>query len=73
MTAVANLSKTEDPWLRIGKDGLFRAVMCSDYGPNSAKTPESLKGIFAAMVFGLQADVAAGLDSVAASSNPCAR
>ena len=33
MTAVANLSKSEDPWLRIGKDGLFRAVMCSDYGP----------------------------------------
>jgi hypothetical protein len=30
---VANLSKSEDPWLRIGKDGLFRAVMCSDYGP----------------------------------------
>jgi hypothetical protein len=33
MTAVANLSTSEDPWLRIGKDGLFRGVMCSDYGP----------------------------------------
>jgi pimeloyl-ACP methyl ester carboxylesterase len=27
------LSTAEDPWLRIGKDGLFRGVICSDYGP----------------------------------------
>jgi pimeloyl-ACP methyl ester carboxylesterase len=33
MTAVGNLSKSEDDWVRIGKDGLFRGVMCSDYGP----------------------------------------
>lgn len=33
LTATANLGKSDDPWLRIGKDGLFRAVMCADYGP----------------------------------------
>jgi pimeloyl-ACP methyl ester carboxylesterase len=33
MTATATLSTSDDPWLRIGKDGLFRAVMCADYGP----------------------------------------
>jgi pimeloyl-ACP methyl ester carboxylesterase len=33
LSAVANLSTSEDPELRIGKDGLFRGVMCSDYGP----------------------------------------
>jgi len=33
LTAVATLSTSEDPWLRTGKDGLFRGVMCSDYGP----------------------------------------
>jgi pimeloyl-ACP methyl ester carboxylesterase len=33
ITAVANLSTSEDPWRRIGKDGLFRGVICSDYGP----------------------------------------
>jgi hypothetical protein len=33
MTAAANLSTNEDPWLRVGKDGLFRGVICSDYGP----------------------------------------
>jgi pimeloyl-ACP methyl ester carboxylesterase len=33
ITAVANLSTSEDPWLRIGKDGLFRGVICSNYGP----------------------------------------
>jgi pimeloyl-ACP methyl ester carboxylesterase len=27
------LSTSEDAWLRIGKDGLFRGVICSDYGP----------------------------------------
>jgi pimeloyl-ACP methyl ester carboxylesterase len=27
------LSTSEDQWLRIGKDGLFRGVICSDYGP----------------------------------------
>jgi pimeloyl-ACP methyl ester carboxylesterase len=24
---------SEDPWLRAGKDGQFRAVLCADYGP----------------------------------------
>jgi pimeloyl-ACP methyl ester carboxylesterase len=33
MTVTATLSSADDPWLRVGKDGLFRAVMCSDYGP----------------------------------------
>ena len=33
MTATATLSAADDPWLRVGKDGLFRAVMCADYGP----------------------------------------
>jgi pimeloyl-ACP methyl ester carboxylesterase len=33
MTATATLSTADDPWLRVGKDGLFRAVMCADYGP----------------------------------------
>jgi pimeloyl-ACP methyl ester carboxylesterase len=33
MTATATLSSADDPWLRAGKDGLFRAVMCADYGP----------------------------------------
>ena len=33
MTATATLSTAEDPSLRIGKDGLFRAVICADYGP----------------------------------------
>lgn len=33
MTATATLSTSDDPSLRIGKDGLFRAVMCTDYGP----------------------------------------
>ena len=33
MTATATLSSADDPWLRIGKDGLFRAVICADYGP----------------------------------------
>jgi len=33
MTATASLSTADDPWLRVGKDGLFRAVMCADYGP----------------------------------------
>ena len=33
MTATATLSTADDPWLRVGKDGLFRAVMCGDYGP----------------------------------------
>jgi pimeloyl-ACP methyl ester carboxylesterase len=33
MTSTATLSTADDPWLRVGKDGLFRAVMCSDYGP----------------------------------------
>jgi pimeloyl-ACP methyl ester carboxylesterase len=33
MTAAATLSTAGDPWLRIGKDGLFRGVMCADYGP----------------------------------------
>jgi pimeloyl-ACP methyl ester carboxylesterase len=33
MTATATLSTSDDPWLRTGKDGLFRAVMCADYGP----------------------------------------
>lgn len=27
------LSASDDPWLRVGKDGLFRGVICSDYGP----------------------------------------
>jgi pimeloyl-ACP methyl ester carboxylesterase len=25
----------EDPWLRAGKDGMFRAVFCGDYGPTN--------------------------------------
>ena len=33
IAAALALSTNEDPWLRIGKDGLFRGVMCSDYGP----------------------------------------
>jgi pimeloyl-ACP methyl ester carboxylesterase len=33
MAATATLSSTDDPWLRLGKDGLFRAVICADYGP----------------------------------------
>jgi pimeloyl-ACP methyl ester carboxylesterase len=33
ITSAANLSTHDDPWLRIGKDGLFRGVMCADYGP----------------------------------------
>jgi hypothetical protein len=33
MKSLGNLSGSEDPGLRVGKDGLFRAVMCSDYGP----------------------------------------
>jgi pimeloyl-ACP methyl ester carboxylesterase len=33
MTATATLSTADDPWLRVGKDGLFRAVMCADYEP----------------------------------------
>ncbi len=33
MTSAANLSTHEDPWLRAGKDGLFRGVICADYGP----------------------------------------
>ena len=33
MAATATLSTTDDPWLRLGKDGLFRAVICADYGP----------------------------------------
>jgi pimeloyl-ACP methyl ester carboxylesterase len=33
MIATASLSTADDPWLRIGKDGLFRAVICADYGP----------------------------------------
>ncbi len=33
MTAAGELSTNEDPWLRVGKDGLFRGVICSDYGP----------------------------------------
>jgi pimeloyl-ACP methyl ester carboxylesterase len=31
--AALALSTSEDAWLRIGKDGLFRGVICSDYGP----------------------------------------
>lgn len=31
--AALNLSTSGDPWLRVGKDGLFRGVICSDYGP----------------------------------------
>jgi pimeloyl-ACP methyl ester carboxylesterase len=30
MTATASLSNVDDPWLRTGKDGLFRAVICAD-------------------------------------------
>ena len=33
MAATATLSYADDPWLRLGKDGLFRAVICADYGP----------------------------------------
>jgi pimeloyl-ACP methyl ester carboxylesterase len=33
MAATATLNSTDDPWLRLGKDGLFRAVICADYGP----------------------------------------
>jgi pimeloyl-ACP methyl ester carboxylesterase len=33
MTTAATLSTAGDPWVRIGKDGQFRGVMCSDYGP----------------------------------------
>src|SRR5262249_44692598 len=33
LTTTANLSTADDPWLRVGKDGLFRGVMCADYGP----------------------------------------
>jgi pimeloyl-ACP methyl ester carboxylesterase len=33
LTATASLSTVDDPWLRTGKDGLFRAVICADYGP----------------------------------------
>ena len=33
IAAALALSTSEDPWLRIGKDGLFRGVICSDYGP----------------------------------------
>jgi pimeloyl-ACP methyl ester carboxylesterase len=33
LTATATLSTADDPWLRVGKDGLFRAVICADYGP----------------------------------------
>lgn len=33
LSAVANLSTSEDPGLRVGKAGLFRGVMCPDYGP----------------------------------------
>ena len=33
LTATAALSTADDPWLRVGKDGLFRAVICADYGP----------------------------------------
>jgi pimeloyl-ACP methyl ester carboxylesterase len=36
VTEVGTLSKSEDPWLRVGKDGLFRATMCSDFGPQGA-------------------------------------
>jgi hypothetical protein len=36
VTEVGTLSKSEDPWLRVGKDGLFRATMCSDFGPQRA-------------------------------------
>jgi hypothetical protein len=33
IAAALALSTQEDLWLRVGKDGLFRGVMCSDYGP----------------------------------------
>lgn len=36
LTATANLNKSDDPSLRFGRDGLFRAVMCTDYGPQRA-------------------------------------
>jgi pimeloyl-ACP methyl ester carboxylesterase len=41
VTEVGTLSKSEDPWVRVGKDGLFRATMCSDFGPQrSADYPK---------------------------------
>jgi pimeloyl-ACP methyl ester carboxylesterase len=33
LAAALTLSTNDDPWLRIGKDGLFRGVICADYGP----------------------------------------
>jgi hypothetical protein len=33
IAAALALSTNEDAWLRLGKDGLFRGVICSDYGP----------------------------------------
>jgi hypothetical protein len=33
IAAAMALSTNDDPWLRIGKDGLFRGVICADYGP----------------------------------------
>jgi pimeloyl-ACP methyl ester carboxylesterase len=33
MAATATLGSDDDPWLSAGKDGLFRAVICADYGP----------------------------------------
>ena len=45
VTEVANLSKSEDPWLRVGKDGLFRGVMCSDYGPQRASDYAKLSAL----------------------------
>ena len=33
IAAALALSTNEDAWLRVGKDGLFRGVICSDYGP----------------------------------------
>src|SRR5262249_53140196 len=30
---VASGSPADDPWLRAGKDGMYRGVFCGDYGP----------------------------------------
>lgn len=43
------LSTNRDEWLKVGKDGLFRGVICSDYGPQRnftelARTGDMLAG-----------------------------